>query len=116
MSVNDLKANMAIFEYSLFFLQLIDLLPINEKTVNFHQLYLPVKQLLKTTNTMRSFMNASDSSLPVVVHMDSTLEECISLIEEHHVHRLFIADTSLKLEGEISLCDIIAQFKKNLWQ
>jgi CBS domain-containing protein len=48
---------------------------------------------------------------PFTVSPEDTLGKVIDLVVEKGIHRVYICDSDRKPVGEISLCDILAQFK-----
>jgi len=68
----------------------------------FHQLGLPVLEYLYRTKPLKSFQSG-----PVICFKNTTLEAALLRIVKRKVHRLFLVDYDLKLEGVISLADIM---------
>jgi len=77
----------------------------------------PIQLCYDVYENLHQFMSVIDWTekvnkfKPVIIQPDETLGTAIAHIVSFNVHRIYITDQNRKPIGEISLCDIIAQFR-----
>jgi len=90
-------------------LRFVEFKAITEKVFQFHQLYQPIKQFLKTSHDLtRQDLKSFEDTFEVM--KGETMGTVLAMIVTNHTHRVFVVDDFQKPLAVISLCDVLQHF------